>query len=194
MLDLIECARTLDEAYDWICRAIGRRLTTADTPPHCASALVAGSGGGSTIELALGYAKGGALSVLEFRYRRGVEHPHGLPTAQRQVRVRQATGNRYLDNLYQEHRACVEIDGAAAHPEDEQWRDKNRDRWNSVHEKIETIRVGVSDLLDSAGPMRDGRRRRHVANRPRPPSATRAPALTAPSRVSGPRIGVATVK
>ena len=29
VLDLIDCARSFDEAYDWICRAIGRRRTTA---------------------------------------------------------------------------------------------------------------------------------------------------------------------
>ena len=100
------------------------------------------------IELALGYAKGGALSVLEFRYVQGVERAHGLPVATRQARVRQAAGNRYLDNLYMEYRACVEIDGAAAHPEDEQWRDKSRDRWNAVHQGIDTIRIGVLDLIN----------------------------------------------
>jgi hypothetical protein len=145
VLDLIECARTLEEAYGWICRAIGRRLTTAErllTALHARPRFR----WRQQIELALGYAKGGALSLLELRYEHGVERSHGIPTAERQVRVRQATGNRYLDNLYGEHRACVEIDGAAAHPEDEQWRDKHRDRWNSVHERIETIRVGVVDL------------------------------------------------
>jgi hypothetical protein len=145
VLDLIECARDFDEAYDWICRAIGRRRTTAER-------LRAAMGARprfrwrQDIALALGYAKGGALSLLEFRYVRGVERLHGLPTAKRQSRVRQATGNRYLDNLYEAYRACVEIDGTAAHPEDEQWRDKNRDRWNSVHAKIETIRIGVPGL------------------------------------------------
>ena len=59
-----------------------------------------------------------------------------------------ATGNRYLDNLYERYRACVEIDGAAAHPEDEQWRDKSRDRWNAVHEGVDTIRIGVPDLVN----------------------------------------------
>jgi hypothetical protein len=147
VLDLIEGARDFDEAYDWICRAIGRRLTTADR-------LLAALKDRPKfrwrhdIELALGYAMGGALSLLEFRYVRGVEEPHGLPTAMRQVRVRQATGNRYLDNYYEQYRACIEIDGTAAHREDEQWRDKNRDRWNSVHEHIETIRIGVPDLLN----------------------------------------------
>jgi hypothetical protein len=147
VLDLIECARDFDEAYSWICRAVGRRLTTADRI-LAASRARRRFRSRPDIELALGYAKGGALSQLELRYLRGVENPHGLPTANRQVRIGQATGNRYLDNLYEEYRACVEIDGTAAHPEDEQWRDKNRDRWNSVHEKIETIRIGVPDLLN----------------------------------------------
>lgn len=145
VLDLIETARTPYEAYDWICRAIGRRLTTSG---RLLSALRARPRfrWRRQIELALGHAEGGALSFLEIRYQRGVERPHGIPTARRQVRIGQATGNRYLDNLYERYQACVEIDGSAAHPEDEQWRDKNRDRWNSIHERIETIRVGVVDL------------------------------------------------
>jgi len=147
VLDLIEGARDFDEGYGWICRAIGRRLTTAD---RVLAALRDRPRfrWRRDIELALGYAKGGALSLLELRYLRGVEDPHGLPAGKRQVRIRQATGHRYLDNFYERYRACVEIDGTAAHPEDEQWRDKNRDRWNSVHEGIETIRIGVPDLLN----------------------------------------------
>jgi hypothetical protein len=147
VLDLIESAQNFDEAYDWICRAVGRRRTTVsriraamDARPRMRWR--------QDIELALGYAEGGALSVLELRYVRGVESPHGLPAAIRQVRVRQATGNRYLDNLYEQYRACVELDGTAAHPEDEQWLDKDRDRWNAVHARIETIRIGVPGLLN----------------------------------------------
>jgi hypothetical protein len=147
VLDLIDCARTFDEAYDWICRAIGRRRTTAGRIRAALEAR-ARMRWRQDVELALGYARGGALSVLEFRYVRGVERAHGLPTAIRQARVRHATGNRYLDNLYLDYRACVEIDGAAAHPEDEQWRDKSRDRWNAVHEGIDTIRIGVPDLIN----------------------------------------------
>ena len=30
VLDLIQIAPTFDDAYEWICRAIGRRRTTAD--------------------------------------------------------------------------------------------------------------------------------------------------------------------
>jgi len=145
VLDLIEAAGSFDEAYDWICRAVGRRRTTAeriratmDVRPKMRWRR--------DIEFALGDAGEGVLSLLELRYVRGVERPHGLPTAKRQARVRQETGNRYLDNFYEGYLACVELDGTAAHPEDEQWRDKDRDRWNAVHEKIETIRIGVPGL------------------------------------------------
>ncbi|HEY0933520.1 MAG TPA: type IV toxin-antitoxin system AbiEi family antitoxin domain-containing protein [Trebonia sp.] len=147
VLDLIDSARGFDEAYDWICRAVGRRRTTA---ARLGTALEARPRmrWRQEIRLALGDADRGARSVLELRYARGVERRHGLPAARRQARIRQATGNRYLDNLYAEYRACVEIDGTAAHPEDEQWRDKSRDRWNAVHEGIDTIRIGAADLVN----------------------------------------------
>lgn len=80
----------------------------------------------------------------------------------------QGTGNRYLDNYYEGYRACVEIDGTAAHPADEQWRDKNRDRWNSVHRNIDTIRVGLLAL-----------RARTTSARPQPTSP-RGSAIAAP--------------
>jgi len=147
VLDLIEASANFDEAYDWICRAIGRRRTTAGRLRAAMDARLK-MRWRRDIELALGDAGEGALSLLELRYVRGVERPHGLPAAKRQARVKQETGNRYLDNLYEEYRACVELDGTAAHPQDEQWRDKDRDRWNAVHEKIDTIRVGFPGLRD----------------------------------------------
>jgi hypothetical protein len=144
ILDLIDEAATFEEAYDWICRGIGRRRTTSARLRE-AMATRPRMRWRKELELAFGEAAG-LMSVLERRYVRGVERPHGLPTATRQARVWQSTGNRYLDNLYQEYRACVEIDGAAAHPPDEQWRDKDRDRWNAVHHGIGTIRIGVLNL------------------------------------------------
>jgi hypothetical protein len=146
VLDLIEIAPTFDDAYAWICRAIGRRRTTAERIRHAMDARKK-MRWRREITIALGDAADGALSVLEYRYVHRVERPHGLPAARRQVRVRQGTGNRYLDNLYEEQGVCVELDGTAAHPADEQWRDKRRDNANTVSGLL-TLRFGLLDLGD----------------------------------------------
>ena len=99
------------------------------------------------VTVALGDAEDGALSVLEYRYVHRVERPHGLPAARRQARIRQRTGNRYLDNLYEDYGVCVELDGTAAHPADEQWRDKRRDNANMIRD-IVTLRFGFLELGD----------------------------------------------
>lgn len=100
------------------------------------------------IMLALADTDDGQLSWLERRYVHGVERPHRFPSARRQVRIRQRNGNRYLDNLYEEYRVCVELDGTAAHPIAEQWRDKRRDNWNLAVENIVTLRFGFLDVHD----------------------------------------------
>lgn len=146
VLDLIQAAASFDDAYEWICRAIGRRRTTADRIRHAMDARKK-MRWRSEIATALGSADEGILSVLESRYVRRVERPHGLPPAERQARIGQRTGNRYLDNLYEEYRLCVELDGAAAHPADEQWRDKRRDTVNAVRGLL-TLRFGILDLGD----------------------------------------------
>jgi very-short-patch-repair endonuclease len=146
VLDLIQVARTFDDAYAWICRAIGRRRTTADRIRQAMDARKK-MRWRREISLALGDAGDGALSVLEYRYVRRVERPHGLPTARRQARIRQSTGNRYLDNLYEGYGVCVELDGTAAHPEDEQWQDKRRDNLNTVS-GLATLRFGFPELGD----------------------------------------------
>jgi very-short-patch-repair endonuclease len=146
VLDLIEVAPTFEDAYMWICRAIGRRRTTAERI-RGAMAARKKMRWRREIALALGDAKAGALSVLEYRYVHRVERPHGLPVARRQARIRQGTNNRYLDNLYEEFGVCVELDGTAAHPADEQWRDKRRDNAITVS-GILPLRFGLLDLGD----------------------------------------------
>ena len=146
VLDLIQLAPIFDDAYTWICRAIGRRRTTADRIRQAMDARKK-MRWRREIALALGDAEDGALSMLEYRYVRRVERPHGLPTVRRQARVRQRSGNRYLDNLYESYGVCVELDGTAAHPEDEQWRDKRRDNVNAVSGLV-TLRFGFPELGD----------------------------------------------
>jgi hypothetical protein len=144
VLDLMQIAPSFDDAYAWICRAIGRRRTTADRIAYAMAARKK-MRWRRDIAIALGDAADGALSVLEYRYVHRVERPHGLPVARRQAQIRQGSGNRYLDNLYEEYTICVELDGTAAHPADEQWRDKRRDNANTVS-GIVTLRFGLLDL------------------------------------------------
>jgi hypothetical protein len=146
VLDLIQTAASFDDAYAWICRAIGRRRTTADRIRHAMDARKK-TRWRQELTVALGDADDGVLSVLEYRYVHRVERPHGLPTARRQARIGQRTGHRYLDNLYKEYGVCVELDGTAAHPADEQWRDKRRDNANAVR-GIVTLRFGLPELGD----------------------------------------------
>jgi hypothetical protein len=142
----VQAAPGFDDAYAWICRAIGRRRTTADRIRVAMGARKKMRWRGE-IQVALGDADGGVLSVLEYRYVHRVERPHGLPVARRQARIRRGTGSRYLDNLYEEYGVCSELDGTAAHPADEQWRDKRRDNANAVN-GIVTLRFGLPDLGD----------------------------------------------
>jgi len=146
VLDLIQTATTFDDAYTWVCRAIGRRRTTAARLRQAMDDRKKLRWRRELI-LALSDASDGVLSVLEYRYVHRVERPHGLPAARRQARIRQRTGNSYLDNLYEEYGVCVELDGTAAHPADEQWRDKRRDTANAF-QGILTLRFGFPDLVD----------------------------------------------
>jgi hypothetical protein len=146
VLDLVQIAPTFEDAYEWICRAIGRRRTTADRIRN-AMDVRKKMRWRRELAVALADADEGALSRLEYRYVRRVERPHGLPVACRQARIGQRTGNRYLDNLYEEYGVCVELDGTAAHPEDEQWRDKRRDNAN-LYSGIVTYRFGFLELGD----------------------------------------------
>jgi hypothetical protein len=148
VLDILKITRGFDAKYAWVCKAIGGRRTTAD---RILATLAERTRypGRRDVQLILGFASEGIMSWLELQWVNGVERPHGLPAARRQVRVAQETGSKYLDNLYEDYRLCVELDGRAAHPESEQGRDKDRDRWNLVHGKIVTMRFETRHMRDA---------------------------------------------
>ena len=146
VLDLIATARSFDDAYGWISAAIGRRQTAADL---LSKALAARSRmrWRAWVTGAVQDAADGVHSPLERRYVRDVECAHGLPVARRQARRRHGSGNRYLDNLYEEFGLCVELDGAASHPAEGRWRDTRRDNTNLV-QGTQTLRYGWPDVTE----------------------------------------------
>lgn len=147
VLDLIAAAKTFDEAYSWICRAIGRRHTA---PVRLRKALARRSRirWRAWISDALNDADEGINSPLERRYVQGVERAHGLPKAIRQARRRPGSGNIYLDNLYESYGVCVELDGAATHPDEGRWKDTARDNANLAAADIRTLRYGWVDATE----------------------------------------------
>ena len=162
-LDLVAASRNLDEALAWLARACGARLTS---PVRLAAAM-----DGRTrlrwrgaLTAALDDIGGGAHSLLELRYITRVERPHGLPPAQRQVRVIRGQRIEYKDILYTEFGVGVETDGAAAHPPEARWRDQRRDNaanadgivtlrysWADVTQRPCEVAAQVSDVLQGRG-------------------------------------------
>ena len=145
-LDLTQLANSFDDAFGWISRPCGKRLTTA---PLLMRAMQSRAKLRWRTELALALADvaDGVLSPLEYRYVHNVERPHGLPPAQRQALISRWPRRQYLDNLYQEFGLGVELDGQASHGAEERWRDIGRDNALAA-DGILVLRYGWGDVHD----------------------------------------------
>jgi very-short-patch-repair endonuclease len=145
VLDLTQVARTSDEAFGWLCRAVSGRFTTA---PRLRAAMDARSRLRRRAGLlaALDDVGAGAHSVLELRYLR-IERAHRLPLARRQARLRRGGRHQYLDSCYEEYGVAVELDGRIAHPPAARWRDMRRDNAGAA-EGILTLRYGYADVTE----------------------------------------------
>lgn len=146
VLDLANVAATIDDAYGWVARAVGRRLTT-EARLRDAMELRGRLRWRGELTEALAADAAGVHSVLEHRYLRDVERPHRLPRGVRQARARNADGGRteYRDVLYEAYLVAVELDGRAAHPGDRRWPDIYRDNAAATAGVI-TLRYGWPDV------------------------------------------------
>ena len=144
VLDLADTARTFDDALSWACAACGGRLTT---PQRIAAAMNrrAKLRYRDALRLALDDITAGAHTILEHRYLHDVERPHGLPCAERQVRVVRGRPSQYRDALYRKYLVAVETDGRVAHPAEGRWRDVHRDN-AAAADGITTLRYSWSDV------------------------------------------------
>jgi len=144
ILDLIDAADTVDEVIGWLTRGIGRGLTLQG---KLRMALARRGRIRWRAELTefLSADMFGVLSVLEYRYYRNVERPHGLPVRKRQFWFRQGRRSGYRDTLYDKYGLVVELDGEVAHPAEARWKDARRDNiaasWG-----LTTMRFGWRDV------------------------------------------------
>jgi predicted transcriptional regulator of viral defense system len=148
VLDLAELSRTLDDACGWITKACGMRLTT-EARLRTAVELRKKMHWRDELDDILAAAGRGMHSVLEYRYVRDVERAHGLPRSRHQVRVVIDGKVVYRDAYYEEYQLAVELDGRLAHPEDERWRDSQRDT-QAMARGVETCRYGWRDIYAHA--------------------------------------------
>jgi hypothetical protein len=150
ILDLVSIASTLDQAVGVVTSGLGRRLTTRG---RLRAAMDQRSRLRWRPELAelLSADMNGVLSVLEFRYHRDVEKPHGLPRAERQEPAEQDGKRQYRDVVYKAYRFVSELDGRLAHPAEARWQDIRRDN-EALMAGLTTMRFGWLDV--STNPCR----------------------------------------
>jgi very-short-patch-repair endonuclease len=148
VLDLVATARTMDDAYAWVSRAVARGKANV---AELRNALERRSRfpGRSWLSDALAEAQDGSNSGLELRYTRDVERAHGLPEAKRQARRAIDGTTHYKDNLYELYRICVELDGVAYH-RDRQHQDRHRDNVNLAVDDVRTFRFDIVGVTQGA--------------------------------------------
>jgi very-short-patch-repair endonuclease len=145
VLDLADAARSFDDAFGWVCRAVSGRFTTTQ---RLRAAMENRSRMGRRVglEVALADVEQGVHSVLELLYLR-IERAHGLPRASRQARVVRGGRTQYRDCFYEAYRVVVELDGRVAHPDETAWRDMRRDN-AGAEQGVLTLRYGYADLTE----------------------------------------------
>lgn len=126
VLDLLDTTRAAEAAVALVIRACQRRLTTAARLRRAAQGRRR-LRWRRLLEEVLTEVADGVQSMLERRWLREVERPHGLPHGRRNQAEDTGRGRRYRDVDYEPWGVVVELDGRVAHPDDERHRDMARD-------------------------------------------------------------------
>jgi hypothetical protein len=147
ILDLVDCAGSLDDAFAWVSRAVVGRQTTAGALRD-ALARRKKISRRSWLADALADVSDGAHFPLELRWARDVQRAHGLPAPARQARRNGADGIRFLDNYYESYDLAVELDGLAFHPAEDRDRDRYRDNETIIAANAKTLRYGFRQVAN----------------------------------------------
>jgi very-short-patch-repair endonuclease len=144
VLDLAESARSIDVVFSVLSAACAKGVVTPGQVRAAVERRKKMRWRGDIL-VALNEITDGVLSMLERRYLRNVERPHGLPKPKRQLRMRRNRGSAYLDLFFDGYDLAVELDGRAAHPVEERWRDIHRDNF-FASAGIITLRYNWADI------------------------------------------------
>jgi AbiEi antitoxin C-terminal domain len=145
VLDLAEAAANFDDVCDWVTRAISNDLTNEI---KLLAAMKARGKLRWRLELGelIAAAAEGDHSVLEYRYTRDVERPHGLPAPDRQVPFKDLGKRRgRRDRVYTKYGVIVELDGRLGHLAEKVRKDNARDRAAAAGGK-QSLRYGWHEV------------------------------------------------
>lgn len=140
VFDLVSLMKDIDGACAWPLRAVGKGLTTTKKLHEAMRERPKMRWRSAMTELLTPDAAG-LHSILELRYHRDVELPHGLPRGKRQEEDSLDGHRIYRDKFYEEYLVAVELDGRLAHPADRRWDDIRRDN-AAAADGIRTLRYG----------------------------------------------------
>lgn len=141
LLDLIDEADTVDDVCALITRVFGRHLTSEGRLRATAQRRKR-LRWRSDVDALITESAHGTHSRLEYHYDRDVERAHGLPRSNRQTPYTKLDGGKgFRDRLYQDYGVVVELDGVSAHPEEDQWADRERDN-HAAMLRQQTLRFG----------------------------------------------------
>lgn len=144
VLDLLQTARTVDQAFALVADACQRRLTT---PQRLSAALARRpkTRWRALLCIALDEIAAGSHSVLEHKFV-VLNRRHGLPSFQRQLQLRTDRIRRWLDCDYAPIPVRVELDGRLGHERVlERWRDMSRDNAAALADRT-VLRYGWADV------------------------------------------------
>jgi hypothetical protein len=148
VLDLTDAATKERAVIDLVLRVCQQRRTTPDRLAGRARSRRRLRWRSLLVDL-LADARDGVQSPLERRYVRDVERPHGLPRGLRNQAEGRRGRRRYRDVRYRRWKVVVELDGRAAHPDDERELDDIRD--NEIAEREErTLRYGWRSVVSDS--------------------------------------------
>lgn len=143
VLDLAERGDA-DNAIAWLSKGCQRRRTTTSRLAAALDRRTRHRWRALLVD-ALRDVADGVESVLEYRYVRRVERPHGLPEARRQRVLLTGGQRRRTDNDYEPFGVVVELDGRLGHEGDGVFRDRTRDNFTTVSGRV-TLRFGWADV------------------------------------------------
>jgi Transcriptional regulator, AbiEi antitoxin len=144
VIDLWDAAGSIDDAVSWVARSLGRRLTT-QAKLRAAVDARAKVRSRALLDDLLCADMDGLNSILEYRYVRDVERPHGFPKGTRQAIAARGGRRIYRDTVYEKYELVVELDGRISHPDEFRWDDVGRDN-AAAADGLTTLRYGTVAL------------------------------------------------